>query len=88
MSATRLNNASFQASPNNQQRLPIVLRLLAQGSVADLLIMCGLSRSLGEEGRLPLPGPPEQLQAASALALKRSKFARAVALALEQLDLV
>jgi hypothetical protein len=33
MSATRLNNGSFQASHNNQQRLPIVFRLLAEGSV-------------------------------------------------------
>jgi hypothetical protein len=35
----------------------------------------GLSRTLGEEGRLPLPGPPKQLQAARTLALKRSRFA-------------
>jgi len=42
---------------------------------SDLLTKCGLSRTLGEEDRLPLPGPPKQLQAASALALKRSKFA-------------
>ena len=41
MSATRLNNASFQASPNNQQRLPIVLRLLAQGSVVVLVVAFG-----------------------------------------------
>jgi hypothetical protein len=38
MSATRLNNGSFQASPNNQQRLPIALRLLAQGSVVVLVV--------------------------------------------------
>ena len=35
----------------------------------------GLSRTLGEESRLPLPGPPKQLQAARTLALKRSRFA-------------
>ena len=33
MSATRVHNASFKASRNKQQRLPIVFRLLAQDSV-------------------------------------------------------
>jgi hypothetical protein len=41
MSATRLNNGSFQASYNNQQRLHIVARLLAQGSALVLVVAFG-----------------------------------------------
>ena len=42
MSATRLNNASFQASyTKHHQRLPIVARLLAEGSVLLLLMASG-----------------------------------------------
>jgi hypothetical protein len=41
MSATRLNNGSFQASYNKQQRLHIVARLLAQGSVVVLVMALG-----------------------------------------------
>jgi hypothetical protein len=41
MSTSRLNNASFQAPHNNQQRLPIVFRLLAQGSVLMLVMALG-----------------------------------------------
>src|SRR5215218_4401665 len=41
MSATRLNNGSFQARYNNQQRLHIVARLLAQGSVVVLVVAFG-----------------------------------------------
>src|SRR5829696_2151452 len=41
MSATQLNNGSFQASHNNQQRLPIVFRLLAEGSVLLVVMASG-----------------------------------------------
>ena len=41
MSATRLNNGSFQAPHHNQQRLPIVFRLSAQGLVVVLVIALG-----------------------------------------------
>jgi hypothetical protein len=41
MSATRLNNGSFQAGYNNQQRLHIVARLLAQGSALVLVVAFG-----------------------------------------------
>jgi hypothetical protein len=41
MSATPLNNGSSQASHNKQQRLPIVLRLLAQGSVLMVVMAFG-----------------------------------------------
>jgi len=41
MSATRVHNASFKASRNKQQRLPIVFRLLAQGSVLMVVMAYG-----------------------------------------------
>jgi hypothetical protein len=41
MSTTRLNNGSFQANHNNQQRLPIVFRLLAEGSVLLVVMASG-----------------------------------------------
>jgi len=41
MSATPLNNGSFQASHNNHQRLPIVARLLAEGSVLLVVMASG-----------------------------------------------
>jgi hypothetical protein len=42
MSATPLNNASFQAShTNHHQRLPIVARLLAEGSVLLVVLAFG-----------------------------------------------
>jgi hypothetical protein len=41
MSATRVHNATFQASRNKQQRLPIIFRLLAQGSVLMVVMAYG-----------------------------------------------
>jgi hypothetical protein len=41
MSATPLNNGSFQASHNKQQQLSIVARLLAQGTVLMLVMALG-----------------------------------------------
>jgi hypothetical protein len=41
MSATRLNNGSFQASHDKQQRLHTVARLLAQGLVVVLVVAFG-----------------------------------------------
>jgi hypothetical protein len=41
VSSTHLDNSSFQASHNNQQRLPIVLRLLAHSSVVVLVVSFG-----------------------------------------------
>jgi hypothetical protein len=41
MSASRLNNSGFQANHNEQQRLPIVFRLLAQGSVMMVVMAFG-----------------------------------------------
>ena len=41
MSATPLSDSSFQTTHNNHQRLPIVARLLAQGSVLLLVMASG-----------------------------------------------
>src|SRR5215203_327035 len=40
-STTRLDNESLQASHHNQQRLPIAVRLLAQGSIVVLVVAFG-----------------------------------------------
>ncbi len=59
MSATPLNNGGFQASHNNHQRLPIVARLLAEGSVLLVVMASGWwgMTTLGSDSLQPMSEP-------------------------------
>jgi len=63
MSATQLENASLQAPHHNPQRLLIVVRLLAQGSVVMLTLAFG-GWAMADLGSSTLTAQPEPIYVA------------------------
>ena len=62
MSATRLENSSFQATSHNQHRNHIVFRLLAEGSVVAVLLALGCW-GMANLGSSTLASPSDSLTA-------------------------